>query len=101
MIVFPDSKRTISFDEATFFTLLNTTELSIEDIDLGTHANYDVQLSPEEFSNAFNIIPSSGYQFQTFTLSVANAGLLDYEILEWQNFSISVSSSKLLELKTY
>lgn len=91
-IIFPEEKETVQIKEQTFATLL---ALVVDDLDLGPNASYEVILSQEdeseEFSKAFNIIPTNGYQSQSFTISVANTTLIDYEVDEWQKFEITVS----------
>ena len=77
-------------------TLFTAKELIVNDIDLGRHATYEIVLtqkesSPSEYSEAFNIVPNNGYQEQGFTISVANAALLDFEESLWQEFEIIVS----------
>lgn len=91
-IIFPEEKETVQIREQTFATLL---ALVVDDLDMGPNASYEIILSQEdqseEFSKAFNIIPSNGYQRQSFTISVANTTLIDYEVDEWQKFDITVS----------
>lgn len=83
----------IEFYEETFLSsLFNSTDLYVEDIDLGGNAMYNVQLTPEEFAAAFNIVPQTGYQKQYFTISVANASMLDYENPNFRSFNINVST---------
>jgi hypothetical protein len=96
-IDFPEEKETIQLNEETFATLFTADELIVNDIDLGPHATYRVFLTQKEsseveHSKAFNIVPNNGYQEQGFTLSVANAGLLDYEEELWREFEIIVSN---------
>lgn len=91
IINFKDDKKIVKIWESEFATLFNSSELSVNDIDLGIHASYSVSLLPESFAEALNIIPTNGYQLQTFTISVANAALLDYEDENWSLFNITVS----------
>jgi len=91
LIYFDDTKNIIEIYEETFYTLFQTNELSIVDADLGINAMYNVKLERENFSSAFNIIPQNGYQEQSFSISVLNQNLLDYENLEFQSFEITVS----------
>jgi hypothetical protein len=74
---------------------LSASELYIEDLDLGPHATYEVILtqsedSDVEYSDAFTIVPNSGYQRQSFAVSVTNTSLIDFENTKWQNFEITV-----------
>ena len=91
LIFFDDTKNVIEMYEETFYTLFETSELSIIDADLGVNAMYSVKLEQEKFATAFNIIPQNGYQEQSFSISVLNQNLLDYEVAEFQSFEISVS----------
>lgn len=97
-IFFADSKSTIEIWESEIATLFTSSELSVNDRDLGSHAIYSMSLSPIDFSEAFNIIPTNGYQLQNFTISVVNTQLLDFEEERWQNFSLTVISYKHLDL---
>lgn len=90
IINFNDDKSVIQIWEAEFDTLFNSTELSVNDIDLGDHATYSISILPAEFAEALNIIPINGYQLQNFTISVANTELLDYEDDLWRAFNITV-----------
>ena len=95
-IYIPNDKKVIEINEETFVTLFTAKELIVNDIDLGRHATYEIVLtqkesSPSEYSEAFNIVPNNGYQEQGFTISVANAALLDFEESLWQEFEIIVS----------
>lgn len=86
----------IQIKEQQFATLFNSSTLYIEDIDLGSNAEYKVVLSQakdaiESYSNAFNVIPLNGYQRQTFTISVSDTDLIDYENINWQEFTIMVT----------
>lgn len=83
--------------EETFYTLFETSELTITDADLGVNAMYTVKLEQEKFASAFNIIPQKGYQEQSFSISVLNQNLLDYEVAEFRSFNISVSIKKISE----
>lgn len=93
--------RHIRMLEQTPTTLFNTTTLFIEDIDLGPHATYEVMLSKNwdakaDFSQAFYIIPSTGYQRQTFTISVADIDLIDYEDENWREpFDIEIIATEI------
>lgn len=94
-IIFPVENTTIRIPEETFGTLLSTSELYVFDSDLGPHATYEVALQRGgegaiNFAEAFIIIPSSGYQNQTFAISVIDTNLIDYENENWQTFEIEV-----------
>lgn len=74
------------------------------DIDLGPHAVYKVELlhggdGTNNFAEAFNIIPSSGYQNQTFAISVIDTNLIDYENEAWETFEIIVRDCFVNKLK--
>lgn len=80
----------IKIKESEFATLFRPADpFFIEDLDLGPHATYEVILTQQvgaaaEYSSAFNIVPNTGYQKQTFTLSVADISLIDYEDPDWR-----------------
>lgn len=102
-IYFPDDGP-IEIDEQTFSTLLSSLELYVEDIDLGPNAQYEVILTQgdgaiREFASAFHIVPGNGYQKQTFTVTVVDTDLIDFEVPEWQQFEITVSSYIMIQLK--
>jgi len=85
-----DDVEVIEILEETFLTILETSELYIHDRDLGVHASYDVKLVQHDdwltdYSAAFNIVPNSGYQRQTYSIYVQNTNLIDYENDEWQD----------------
>ena len=96
--------RVIQIREETFATLFSAADLYVEDIDLGPNASYDIILtnvegSIVEYSKALNIVPQSGYQQQSFTISVADISLIDFEDVAWQEFDIVVSESFELLVK--
>ena len=96
--------RVIQIREETFATLFSAADLYVEDIDLGPNASYDIILtnvegSIAEYSKALNIVPQSGYQLQSFTISVADISLIDFEDVAWQEFDIVVSESFELLVK--
>ncbi|KAL7052776.1 hypothetical protein ACKWTF_005003 [Chironomus riparius] len=98
LIYFNATKNVIEMYEETFYTLFETSELLIIDADLGTNAMYSVKLERENFASAFNIIPRIGYQEQsTFSISVLNQNLLDYENLEFQSFDISIIATEVYD----
>lgn len=89
------TKTSIVINEETFTTLFTPSELSVADIDLGPHASYEVVLTQDElaaanFAEAFIIIPGNGYQEQTFTITVADTALIDFEDPDWRSFEITV-----------
>lgn len=104
-IYIPDEKETITIKEQTFANLFTTAELYIEDLDLGPHATYEVILTHRdenvevEYSDAFTIVPSSGYQKQSFAISVTNTNLIDFEDELWQSFEITVRASMMKNYK--
>lgn len=96
-IDFPVEMAVIHIKEETFATIFTSSELIVDDIDLGPNASYEVLLSKTEsaaveYSNAFNVIPTNGYQRQGFTVTVTNTSLIDYEDVDWQEFEIMVSA---------
>ena len=98
-IYFSPEMEVIEILEETFATLFSPSEFYVEDIDLGEHASYEIVLSQTddaaaEFSKAFNIVPSNGYQKQTFTISVADTSLIDFENENWQNIEILVRATE-------
>lgn len=47
------------------------------------------------YSEAFNIIPNSGYQkADFFKINVINALAVDYELAEWQEFTLKVIATE-------
>lgn len=62
----------------------------------GENAQYSVILSHKStndviYSDAFNLIPDSGYQrAEFFKITVIDASLVDYEVPEWQEFELTV-----------
>lgn len=76
-----NDKGVIEIWESEINTLFLSSELSVNDIDLGSNALYSVSLSSllTGISDAFNIVPTSGYQLGNFTISVVNPALLDYD----------------------
>lgn len=98
-IYFPIGMGIIELKEQVFSTLLSSSEFYIEDIDLGPNASYEVILSQEtsaldDFAKAFNVIPSNGYQKQSFTISVANTSMIDFEDGNWQDFEVIVQATE-------
>lgn len=93
---------TIEMWEATFETL-SFDRFLINDIDLGAHATYSVELisvagdDSNAYSSAFTIVPNTGYQESKITVSVANAGLLDYEEPDWRQFRIKVKATEEID----
>lgn len=90
LIDFDENKNLIKIWEMELSTLFESSELSVNDIDLGDHATYSVSLSDEFYAKALRIIPGFGYQLQNFTISVGDPYLLDYEEETWRYFNITV-----------
>ncbi|XP_037943087.1 protocadherin Fat 3-like [Teleopsis dalmanni] len=70
----------------------------IEDIDLGINATYKAYLMTTNgisYSEAFSLVPNSGYQQTNFSLTVLKADQLDYEIEEWRNFDIMICAEEV------
>ncbi|XP_063995154.1 protocadherin Fat 4-like [Diachasmimorpha longicaudata] len=86
---------TIAIEEAKYMTLNFPAPIIITDPDLAENGQYSVSLidnSEHNWSSAFMIVPNSGYQSETFTLSVLNASLLDYEDEKWRNMAIEIKA---------
>lgn len=69
-------------------------EFIVSDLDLGIHATYNVSLIANEgisYWKAFDLIPDSGYQTNSFKISVGNAAPVDYEDINWREFDLQVS----------
>ncbi|KAF5276238.1 hypothetical protein FQR65_LT04043 [Abscondita terminalis] len=79
-------------DESRLTTL--PINIRISDLDLGPNATYNVLLIDTEFSKAFQIVPNSGYQTATFSISVINSELLDYENTDWREFELTIRSEE-------
>ncbi|XP_055551431.1 cadherin-23-like [Wyeomyia smithii] len=73
----------------------------IEDIDLGDHATYQVELHEKVSgidlpgADSFSIVPTGGYQLTHFTLTIVNTNQLDYELPERQWFQLIVTATEL------
>ncbi|XP_015127857.1 cadherin EGF LAG seven-pass G-type receptor 1 [Diachasma alloeum] len=86
---------TIAIKEATYMTLDFPESIIITDPDLAENGQYSVSLtdhSEHKWSSAFVVVPTSGYQSGTFTISVLNASLLDYEDEKWRNMEIEIKA---------
>ncbi|XP_015604477.1 protocadherin-like wing polarity protein stan isoform X2 [Cephus cinctus] len=84
--------------EETFMKLEFDDSIVITDPDLAEHAQYTVDLtddSEHDWSSAFLVIPTSGYQRGTFTISVINASRLDYENEDWRNITFRIVATEL------
>ncbi|XP_055616090.1 protocadherin Fat 1-like [Toxorhynchites rutilus septentrionalis] len=100
--VFDVEPRRLAFWENTLMEL-PFEKFNVEDIDLGIHATYDLSLR-ENVSNtllpeadSFSIIPKSGYQLSTFTLTIVNTSKLDYELPERQQFELIATATEVAE----
>lgn len=54
---------------------------------------YNVRLmdsSTNSYNSAFQVIPSQGYQNYSFSLSIINSVLLDYEDDNWRSFTFKM-----------
>ncbi|XP_051174171.1 protein dachsous-like [Leptopilina boulardi] len=83
----------IDIPEATYMNLQFKEAITITDPDLAENAQFDVKLENDDIINwksAFIIIPNSAYQLGTFTISVVNATLLDYEDENWRNIKLKI-----------
>lgn len=60
----------------------------------GVHATYSVSLNGGrttiDYAKPFLMIPDNGYKEAYFTITIANASLLDYEVAEWRVFDLTV-----------
>ncbi|CAH1109631.1 unnamed protein product [Psylliodes chrysocephalus] len=66
----------------------------IQDIDTGENAQFEVQLVPEgdfDYTVAYIIVPTAGYKFGNFKISVSDKTYLDYENPTWINNYFHVS----------
>ncbi|XP_053698518.1 cadherin-23-like [Sabethes cyaneus] len=74
---------------------------NINDPDLGDNGTYEVKLheivSDKDLPGAasFSIVPTSGYQLASFTLTIVNTVQLDYELPERQFFQLIVTAREL------
>ncbi|XP_043281406.1 cadherin-23-like [Venturia canescens] len=92
----PDSLN-ITIDEETYRTLEFNQPIEIQDPDLAENAQFSVSLvdtSKHNWSSAFAVLPTTGYQKGVFTISVSNASLLDYENPDWQNIRIQLRATE-------
>lgn len=84
---------TIEIDEEKYTTLEFNPAIAITDTDLAENAQFSVSLvdqSKYNWSSAFLVVPTSGYQNGIFTISVVNASLLDYEDENWKVIDIQL-----------
>ncbi|XP_055680929.1 protein dachsous-like [Lutzomyia longipalpis] len=89
------SPTTVSIPESTYMQL-PFTQFVIDDIDLGPHATYTVEMvSLENYADAFTIIPNTGYQETSFLITVSNATFLDYEDEVWQSFQMRIVATEV------
>lgn len=71
------------------------------------NAQYRVSLEDDEpikgvdWSKAFSIIPTQGYQRGEFKLVILDAPQLDFEVPEWQNIKLKVKSTSKLREKLF
>lgn len=59
----------------------------------GDNAKFEVKLEDKsngEYTKAFQIIPTTGYQTWSFSLAIVDNSLLDYENDDWQEFEFEV-----------
>lgn len=71
----------------------------------GVHATYVVSLEemvdgalvPIDYAKPFVVIPNNGYKQSFFTITVADAALLDYENVPWQEFKLTVCAENFLD----
>lgn len=49
-----------------------------------------IDSSSNAYNSAFQVIPSQGYQNYSFSLSIINSALLDYEDELWRNFTFKM-----------
>ncbi|XP_031352921.1 protein dachsous-like [Photinus pyralis] len=89
------TKDSVSINESSISTL--DTQIEINDLDLGKHATYKVSLTPTKFSDAFRIVPPTGYQKASFFISVVNSEPLDYEDPEWRKFDLEIRAAETVD----
>ncbi|CAB3365089.1 Hypothetical predicted protein [Cloeon dipterum] len=76
----------------------NVGDLTVTDLDLGTSGQYNVELiedSPIGAVAAFRVIPNSGYETTTFTISVVNPDLINYENEDWREIKMKFKVTEL------
>ncbi|KAG8232456.1 hypothetical protein J437_LFUL012102 [Ladona fulva] len=81
---------TMEFEEGTISTLDN---IIIKDMDEGNNGTYSVYLKDEpgkNFKDLFRVIPNVGYQNASFSISVTEPALLDYENEEMKHFTFEL-----------
>lgn len=47
-----------------------------------------------DYTKAFQIVPTTGFQKMEFSLNIIDTKLLDYENVEWQKFQIKVIKNR-------
>ncbi|KAG5678221.1 hypothetical protein PVAND_007913 [Polypedilum vanderplanki] len=97
-ISFNDEKNVIRLYEETIEKLFSSRDLIIKDIDLNQNAQYNVYLTPESHAVAFSLVPESGYQEQSFTISVLQPDILDYDRTEdFRDFELMIIATEINE----
>ncbi|KAL4703194.1 hypothetical protein ACJJTC_004870 [Scirpophaga incertulas] len=91
-------KYTIAIMEETAQSL-NLEDFGFHDLDLGENARYSVQhidVQPPSAAAAFYLSPQEGYQRQIFYMGTQDHARLDYEVAEFQDITIKVIATDLL-----
>ncbi|XP_061386106.1 cadherin-23-like [Musca vetustissima] len=90
--------QTVQILEGKYLTL-PLEQFYVEDVDLGTNASYNIYFINDngsiQYSNAFAMIPNSGYQKTDFSLSVTQADKLDYENEDWRSFQLKLLAKEV------
>ncbi|GLG99424.1 Protein dachsous [Gryllus bimaculatus] len=76
----------LEYPEEQPFTDRNIT---VNDPDLADHGTFHLTLEENFWSSNFLLIPSSGYQEVTLTISALDPSRLDYEDPEWRNIELT------------
>ncbi|XP_049789609.1 cadherin-23-like [Schistocerca nitens] len=68
--------------------------ITIEDPDLADNGRFSIALEENEWSDAFLVVPASGYQSTKVTISVLNPASLDYENIDWRTITLTVVATE-------
>ncbi|XP_044757697.1 protocadherin Fat 4-like isoform X3 [Coccinella septempunctata] len=70
------------------------TKFSVEDMDLGDNGTFSIIMdngeSSVDYAKAFELIPDSGYQHASFSLTVIDSNSLDYENEDWKEIKFNI-----------
>ncbi|XP_047120489.1 cadherin-87A-like [Schistocerca piceifrons] len=68
--------------------------ITIEDPDLADNGRFSIALEENEWSDAFLVVPASGYQSTKVTISVLSPASLDYENSDWRTITLTVVATE-------